>query len=165
MQGKVYRVSIYENTAIIERISDGEKKEVGGLLWGEKAIQKSQPKRFFDDESNIALFLMNTYYYALIDIHELFEEGEEYEYEKIEGGVFKSPYVLDRTNASWSLDGVYPENMIRGRASNDKGELDFIIDFNGARNYLITSNKKAPDIITLRIVIGSLEARCIYQYK
>lgn len=165
--GRDYRVSIYEDTAVIERLTDGEKKVIKGLLWGSSDLQKSQPKKFFDDESNSALFLMDLYHYTLVNIEELFKGEEEGYgiYENIEGGVFKSPYVVDRTNTSWSLDGIYPEGIIKGQASNAIGKLDFTLDVSKRWGRLVTTNKKSLEIIALRVIDGDCENRFIYYYE
>lgn len=164
-KGKDYHISIYSNSAVIKRLTDGEKKKISGLLWGDSKLQKKQPVKFFDNESNTLLFLMNTYHYALIDIDELFENGEEYDFEKIEGGVFKSQYMLDRTNISWSLNGIYPNKMIKGKATNAVGELEFTLDLNKRWVVLTTTNRKAAQIISLRMVIDEGETPFRYEFK
>jgi len=120
-------------------------------LWGESSLEQKQPEKFFDDESKRALFLMKPYYYAIVNVEELFKEDGDIIYRFIQGGVFKSAYVVDRTNTSWSLDGIYPELIIRGKASNSVGKLEFKLDCAGFNSKLITSNRKAPEIITLRV--------------
>ena len=160
-KGTEYNIAIYKDLAVIERKSDGEKKEVKDLLWGESDLEQKQPTTFFDDESKMALFLMKSYYYAIVNVEELFKEDGEVLYASIEGGIFKTPYVVDRTNTSWSLDGIYPKFIIRGKASNSVGKLEFKLDCAGLNSKLITSNKNAPEIITLRG--GSRSFR--YEYK
>jgi len=165
-EGKDYRVSIYKREAVIERKSDGEKKEIKGLLWGNTDLQKRQPKKFFDDESGMVLFLMTGYHYTLVNLEYFFEDEEDVlTYLNIEGGVFKSPFVIDRTNTSWSLDGVYSGEIIKGKASNNIGELDFTLDLSGRYGGLTSTNKKAPEIISLRTFRDDFEQPIFYMNK
>lgn len=154
IEGKTYSVSINKSVATISRKSDKKAIQIKGLLWGESPLQKQQPKLFFNDESNAALFLMNNYQYYVVNIDELFQgQKTDFVYTIIEGGAYKLKNKIDRSNLSWELSGIYPNMVVKGSATNPLGKADFSLFLEGEKaNTIVSSNPEADKILRLRIV-------------
>ena len=163
-EGEDYRVSIYESKVVIERLSDGEKRDVDGLLWAENPMYHYQPTNFFNDESNMAVFLMESYQYWVVDVDALFrDEDMQLVYERIEAAV-TVPTGVRRDNLYWDIDGIYPNKTLKGSAVVEDvrivgnellhgQEVSFTLHLVGEKAYTLeTSNKDAARIIKIRAI-------------
>jgi len=167
--GKNYNITINESRAIIERNIDGEKKEIEGLRWGLTPMEfRPQPDDFFDDESNMAIFLMDNYQYWVVDVDALFRgEEEQLIYEIIEGGV-RRPGGINRNNYYWNINGIYPNKTIRGFGSagheHDEG-VSFTLLMSGDNAYTLeTSNREASRILKLRALDYKRTTERVFRY-
>ena len=171
-KGKDFSVSIYNKKVVIQRNIDGEKKEIDGLLWSPNPGYRYQPEDFFDNESNMAIFLMETHQYLVVDIGALFKkEKEEQVYEIIEGAVATPSSGVNRSNKFWVINGIYPNKTITGSGSAgiefDKG-VEFTLFLSGEKAYTLeTTSKEAPRIMKMRAIEcnGTTERRFRYVFK
>ena len=156
VKGKDYHIAIYQSTAVIKRLTDGKKKKIERLLWGESPMFR-QPSDFFESESNMAIFLMENYQYWIVNIDTLFKGEEKQQvYEIIEGAVYTPGVGQDRSNNCWAIDGIYPNKTLKGSGfageELDKG-VDFTLFLSGEKAYTLeTTNKDAPRIIKVRAI-------------
>ena len=171
-KGKDFSVSIYNKKVVIQRNIDGEKKKIDGLLWSPNPGYRYQPEDFFDSGSNMAIFLMETHQYLVVDIGALFKnEKEDQVYEIIEGAVTTPSSGINRSNKFWVIDGIYPNKPITGSGSAgiefDKG-VEFTLFLSGEKAYTLeTTSKEAPRIMKMRAVeySGATEHRFRYVFK
>ena len=155
-KGEDYSVSVYERNVVIKRNSDGVKMELEGLLWNESPMYQYQPPDFFDDESNMAIFLMDNYQYWIVDVDALFR-GEEKQrvYQKLEGSVSRG-ITSYSDNVFWMIRGIYPNKVIKGGTSMEiKGldEMSFSLFLSGKKAYTLESEQShTTDFLIFRVL-------------